>query len=330
MDTVQAAADHLQVTFHKDDETPEDFVIKLLCLVFKKPMLDAIKFVATIDKNGQAICGAYPRDVANKMLQAARRRIRTSGHPLLITSEPAAEGVEIPDSCKLCGALSGENRLSLRGKDTLVCNDCVHQITNNLSEVTGRKQFEYACEALDWHFAGIPRDQLVASSRQFPGHMRADVQVAIDRLFASPIRFFGIHEQYRYETVNIAALTRDGRNAIAVAPAQYQDVDVGESDPVKCLVNGLWLCRIGGLCYAVVLSSHREYRNEPGTRIEIAVPAGADGAEFVQRCFSELEGAVNAARSYRGKILSSMATMITGDARKASWSTNCRRFNART
>jgi ATP-dependent Clp protease adapter protein ClpS len=304
MDTVQAAADHLQVTFHKDGETPEDFVIKLLCLVFKKPMLDAIKFVATIDKNGQAISGAYPRDVANKMLQAARRRIRTSGHPLLITSEPAAEGVEIPDSCKLCGALSGENRLSLRGKDTLVCNDCVHQITDNLSEVTGRKQFEYACEALDWHFAGIPRDQLVASSRQFPGHMRADVQVAIDRLFASPIRFFGIHEQYRYETVNIAALTRDGRNAIAVAPAQYQDVDVGESDPVKCLVNGLWLCRTDGLRYAVVLSSHREYRNEPGTRIEIAVPAGADGAEFVQRCFSELEGAVNAARSYRGKILS--------------------------
>jgi ATP-dependent Clp protease adapter protein ClpS len=304
MDTVRAAAGHLQVTFHKDGETPEDFVVKLLCLVFKKPMLDAIKFVATIDKNGQAICGAYPHDVAKKMLEAARRRIRTSGHPLLITSEPAAEGVEIPGSCKLCGALSGENRLSLRGKDTLVCNDCVHQITNNLSEVTGKKQFEYACEALDWHFAGIPRDQLVASSRQFPGHMRADVQVAIDRLFASPIRFFGIHEQYRYETVNIAALTRDGRNAIAVAPAQYQDVDVGEIDPVKCLVNGLWLCRTDGLRYAVVLSSHREYRNEPGTRIEIAVPAGADGAEFVQRCFSELEGAVNAARSYRGKILS--------------------------
>jgi ATP-dependent 26S proteasome regulatory subunit len=34
------------------------------------------------------------------------------------------------------------------------------------------------------------------------------------------------------------------------------------------------------------------------------VPAGADGAAFVQRCFSELESAVNAARSYRGKILS--------------------------
>src|SRR5258708_29580308 len=38
--------------------------------------------------------------------------------------------------------------------------------------------------------------------------------------------------------------------------------------------------------------------------MEIAVPAGAEGAEFVQRCFTELESAVNAARSYRGKILS--------------------------
>jgi ATP-dependent 26S proteasome regulatory subunit len=36
----------------------------------------------------------------------------------------------------------------------------------------------------------------------------------------------------------------------------------------------------------------------------MAVPAGAAGAEFVQRCFSELERAVNDARSYRGKVLS--------------------------
>jgi hypothetical protein len=158
---------------------------------------------------------------------------------------------------------------------------------------------------LAWHFAGIPQDQLTATSRQFPGHMRADVQVAIDRLFsASPIRFFGIHEPHRYETLTFAALTRDGRDAPAIAPAQYHDVDVGEGAPVKCLHNGLWLCQGDDLRYAVVLSSHREYGYEAGIRIEIAVPAGTAGAEFVQRCFSELESTVNAARSYRGKVLS--------------------------
>jgi hypothetical protein len=193
----------------------------------------------------------------------------------------------------------------LKGTLTLVCDDCVYEVTSNLPEVARNKQFDYACDALAWHFAGTPRDQLVATSRQFPGHMGADVQLAVDRLFsASPIRFFGIYEQHRYETLTIAGLTRNDRNAPAIAPAQYHEVDVGESAAVKCLNNGLWLCQTGGLRYAVVLSSHREYGHESGTRIEIAVPTGADGAEFVQRCFSELESAVNAARSYRGKILS--------------------------
>jgi ATP-dependent Clp protease adapter protein ClpS len=306
MSDALAEAHHLEVTFHDDDETPMQFVVELLHSVFKKQLADAVRFTEAIHDNGKASCGTYPHEIASELLEAARRRIRASGHPLRITSEPVESDNEmLAAGCKLCGALSGENRVSLKGIVTLVCNDCMYEVTSHLPEVVRNRQFDYAYEALAWHFAGIPRDQLVASSRQFPGHMRADVQAAIDRLFsASPLRFFGIHEEYRYETVNIAALTRVGRNAIAVAPAEYQDVDVGQSEPVKCLVNGLWLCRTADLRYAVVLSSHREYRNEPGTRIEIAVPAGAEGAEFVQRCFSELESAVNAARSYRGKILS--------------------------
>jgi hypothetical protein len=157
-----------------------------------------------------------------------------------------------------------------------------------------------------WHFAGIATDELAATSRQFPGHMRADVQAAIDKLFSeSAVRFFGIHEERRYETLTISALTRySDKYSHPIAPAQYHDVDVGEIETVKCLNNGLWLCVADGLRYAVVLSSHREYGYEAGTRVEIAVPVGTTGSEFVQRCFSELESAVNAARSYRGKILS--------------------------
>jgi hypothetical protein len=64
----------------------------------------------------------------------------------------------------------------------------------------------------------------------------------------------------------------------------------------------LWLCRSDGLRYAVLLSSHREHQHEAAIRIEIAVPIGAAGDAFVQRCFVELEKAVHAARSYRGKI----------------------------
>ncbi|MGJ4943246.1 AAA family ATPase [Bradyrhizobium sp. HKCCYLS1011] len=135
--------------------------------------------------------------------------------------------------------------------------------------------------------------------------MRADVQVAIDQLFSvSPIRFFGLYDQHRFETLTYAGLTKDGQQAVTIAAAQYQDVDIGEEAPVKCLNNGLWLSREGDLRYAVVLSFHREYGEETGMQVEIAVPVGEDGIALVQRCFLELEAAINAARSYRGKVLS--------------------------
>jgi ATP-dependent Clp protease adapter protein ClpS len=306
MHDIHAEAGHLQIIFHHDNETPLDFLIELLHSVFKKQLADALRFTEAIREEGQASCGSYPRDIASELLETARQRIHDAGHPLRITSKAVVGDEEMLDRrCKLCGALFGENRLPLKGIMTLVCDDCMYEVTSHLPKVARKKQFDYACDALAMHFVGIPRDQLVSTSRLFPGHMRADVQTAVDRLFsASSLRFFGIHEEHRYETLSIASLTRDGRNAHAIAPAQYHDMDVGESAPVKCLNNGLWLCQTDDLRYAVVLCSHREYGYESGTRIEIAVPAGADGAEFVQRCFSELESAVNDARCYRGKVLS--------------------------
>ena len=187
-----------------------EFVLELLHSVFGKQLADAFRFIESVDKYGKATCGIYPRDVAKELLEAARQRIRTSGHPLQITTKASAEGDEIPDDrCKLCGEFSGTNQLCLKGTAALVCDDCMDEVTSNLPNVARKKQFDYACDALAWHFAGIPLDQLVATSRQFPGHMRADVQVAIDKLFsASPLRFFGIHEEHRYETLTIAGLTR--------------------------------------------------------------------------------------------------------------------------
>jgi ATP-dependent Clp protease adapter protein ClpS/histone H3/H4 len=302
----RAKASHREIIFHHDEETPLQFLIDLLLEVFRKPLADACRFRDAIRKEDKASCGSYPADIASEMLEAARQRIDDAGHPLRITSRATiADSLVFNDRCKLCGEPFA-NRISLNGNVTFVCDDCVKGITSHLPEFTGGKQFDYAYQTLASHFAGIPMDRLVSTSRLFPGHMRADVQAGVDRLFStSPLRFFGIYEEHRYETLSFAALTRDGRNAPAVAPAQYHDVDVGDSEPVKCLENGLWLCRTDGdLRYAVVLSSHREYGHEAGTRIEIAVPAGIEGAEFAQRCFTELERAVNDARCYRGKVLS--------------------------
>jgi hypothetical protein len=208
------------------------------------------------------------------------------------------------DRCKLCGHFS-EGPLRLVGKAALVCDDCMLATAENLGAITETKRFDFASTAIEWHFAGIPLDRLVATSRQFPGHMRADVQLAVDKLFSiQRVRFFGIQERHRYETLTFASLASAGQAAHAIAPAQYHDVEIGEAEPVKCLDNGLWLCGADDLRYAVLLSAHREHGEETGVRIEIAAAAGAAGAEFVRRCFIAIEDAVNTANCYRGKILS--------------------------
>jgi ATP-dependent Clp protease adapter protein ClpS len=303
MNDVHAEADYLQLVLHRDDFTPVDFVVKLVRSVFNKTKADALEIVALAEEQGKAICGTYPKDVADALLRDARQRILASGHPLSMTSE-AGEDIG-SRTCRMCRDFTGENEFRVGGKTIVICDKCALGVAKNFGKITREKQFEYANETLEWHFAGVPRDQLVATSRQFPGHMRADVQAAVDNLFgAVAVRFFGINERHRYETLTIAALTEFRQNAETIAPAQYQEIDIGEAEPVKCLDNGLWLCLAGDLRYAVLLSAYRDPGRETGIRIEIAVPAGSDGAEFVRQRFSTIESVVNTARAYRGKVLS--------------------------
>jgi hypothetical protein len=266
--------------------------------VFGKSEREAITLTAEIEQYGRLTCGPYPASVAKAILKSAQQLNRTSGNSLLITSEAATAH----DDCGLCGMSQRTTMFMVDGKAAYLCSDCL-LMARQASEQVPAEEFRLACVALEWHFAGVPANELVTRTRQFPGHMRADVQAAIDRLFAAPLHFFGLHEEHRYETLSFTRLMMQKRNP-AIAPPLYRDVDIGEDHPMKCLDNGLWLCRDGDLRYAVLLCSHREYDREPGLRVEIAVPMGAAGDSLVQRIFAELEAAVSAARSYRGKVLS--------------------------
>jgi ATP-dependent Clp protease adapter protein ClpS len=262
-DVNAVSAETVWLVFHKDDKTPKEFVLGLIRTVLAKSERDARATVAQIHREGMSAAGPYPAAVAKVLLNECERRVREAGHPLRVTGEEATDS----------------------------------------SDETQDAAFAYACEALDWHFSGTPPSALVTRLRQFPLHMQADVQVAIARLFSSPVGFFGIHEEYRND-LDFAQLLRDGRQAKALAPPQYLDVDVGEAAPVKCLRNGLWLCQHGELPYVVVLARFREYSSEPLLHVEIAVLAGDAGDSFAEHCFAELETAVREAHSYRGKVLS--------------------------
>lgn len=296
MDDVVAATGSARLYIHNDDRTTEEFVQALLQNVFGKSEREAIELTADAEEYDRIECGPYPAAVAAALLVSAQQFIRAGRHPLLITSEEVRT-----HACDLCRTRQGTTEFLVTGRTAYLCSDCMMEARQASDDVPA-EEFRFANIALNWHFAGIP--QLVTRTRQFPGHMRTDVQAAIDRLFAEPLRFFGLHEEYRYETLSFTRLMKQKRSPPALAPPLYRDVDIGEARPMKCLENGLWLCRNDGLRYAVLLSSHREYDREAGLRIEIAVPTGAAGEGLVQRIFAELEAAVSAARSYRGKVLS--------------------------
>jgi ATP-dependent Clp protease adapter protein ClpS len=263
MDDIAADSGSVQIVFHNDDDTPSEFVRWLARAVFGVSHQEAVLFSVAVEQRGRAALGPFPPAQAEKLLATALDRVRAAGWDLKITSDTAT-----PEA--------GSHR---------------------------QVQFAWACEALDWHFAGISSNSLQTTMRQIPAHMRADIQVAVDRLFASPLRFFGIDED-RYDTLSIARLMRGGRNAVSLAPPQYMEVDVGEGAPVRCLRNGLWLCQVGKLHFAVLLHLFKDYGDAPMIRVEIAVPQGDEGDALVKRSFAELEEAVQAARSYRGKIIS--------------------------
>lgn len=328
----QADIAHREIIFHNDNETPLYFLLDLLHSVFNKPLADAFRLTEAAHQEGKASCGSYPGEVASELLESARRRIDESGYPLRITSRRSvADEISLESRCKVCGTSFSTNGISLKGTFIVICDDCLDGIKSHVPEAGGNKSFGLACHALSAHFTGIPLDQLVATSRTFPGHMRADVQAGVDKLFStSPLRFFGIHEEYRYETLTIASLSRNGRNAPAIAPAQYHEVDVGEATPVRCLDNGLWLCRKGKLRYAVVLSSHRSIagNSRPASRSRCPPAPRAQSSCNAASPNWKVRSTTRAATAAR--CSRSMATETIADGHEASWCTNCRRSVATT
>lgn len=158
------------------------------------------------------------------------------------------------------------------------------------------------------HFGNVKVTALRIAERRFPFRVRADLQRAVERVLggAAGVRHFsGVHQPYSHEGLDFAALMVRDRNYPPVAvPPHYEEVDVGEERPVRCLRVGLWLLERDGKRFAVLLSPHVHYGQIKGVRFQIATADDAAGIRVTEAFFKALESAVGDARSYRGKILS--------------------------
>jgi ATPase family associated with various cellular activities (AAA) len=167
----------------------------------------------------------------------------------------------------------------------------------------GRSTFR---KILQKHFGNASVGDIATAAREFPVTSRVDVQTALEQVFAGQpgTTLMGVHSQMGHETPTLAQLLSEGPFQTDIAPIQHDEVDVGDELPVRCLKNGLWLSRHGGMPSAVLLGPAMQGGRIGGIHVEVAVPVGEAGANFSQEFFRDLELLVGAGRTYRGRVLS--------------------------
>ena len=75
------------VVMHNDDFTTMDFVVEILIDIFHKDEVTAQAIMLNVHKNGSAVVGKYPYDIAITKVDAAMSRAKSQGFPFRMTVE---------------------------------------------------------------------------------------------------------------------------------------------------------------------------------------------------------------------------------------------------
>ncbi|MCR4739507.1 MAG: ATP-dependent Clp protease adaptor ClpS [Lachnospiraceae bacterium] len=80
---------HYNVIMLNDDFTTMEFVVMILIEIFKKDQGSAEQLMLMVHKNGRAVVGTYPYDIAVSKVNKALNRAREEGFPFRMTVEEA-------------------------------------------------------------------------------------------------------------------------------------------------------------------------------------------------------------------------------------------------
>lgn len=288
-----------RIVVKNDQTTPYPFVVDLIVQVFSIQESEARKLASDAHWHGEATIGWYPVGVAQACVAECKTRIAEAGASLVVTTEL---GTASDGCCDLCGKPAAD---PIKVADKSICASCTMSVSQGATNAVSNRQFKYAYEMLQWHFAGYNVDSITTTSRTFPAHMRADIYLAAEeQLMCHAVRFVGVDTSNRYEPLVFSALLKSGNHAKAITPVSFEEIDTGEESPISCPSNGLWLLSHGDLKLAVLIVKNHDFQGGATMLVEIAVPTGDAGAQLVDEIFSSLSDAVAAARSYRGKVIS--------------------------
>ena len=169
------------------------------------------------------------------------------------------------------------------------------------------------------HFKPTPLDRLSLTERRFPHRVRADLQRAVEGLFGGPTKVlgcYGLFKHYNHQGIDFAELLiQGGPDPAQAVPPLYEEIDIGEDQPVRCLKNCLWLLESDGTRFAVLLERFAPFGQIRGMRFQVATPDDPAARSVSQGFFEHLEEAVRQAGSYRGKVLSlEVKQMYSGES----------------
>ena len=155
------------------------------------------------------------------------------------------------------------------------------------------------------HF-NLPPGEIATAERQFPITSRMDVQSALQELFGTlpGSSLLGITTMHHGELPSLGNMLAGANAYVDAGPLQYDDIDIGEATPARCLKNALWISRDEALPFAVMMAPAGRFGMGKGVQVEIGVPLGESGARLSTEFFRKLEILVGQGRTYRGRIIS--------------------------
>ena len=76
-----------KVILHNDDYSTFDFVVEVLMQIFNKSKDEAVALTFKVDKEGFAVVGIYPKEIAETKVSMVKEIAKNAGYPLLATME---------------------------------------------------------------------------------------------------------------------------------------------------------------------------------------------------------------------------------------------------
>jgi hypothetical protein len=175
-----------------------------------------------------------------------------------------------------------------------------------------RRKYKWLATELQGFFKVEDAARMQVRRRSFPLHMAPDAKRGMDEWLEQPglkSRLFGIPitNSFMSEVGVAALLSPQSDGWYLPGSVQYDAYDLGDEQTIECPRHALWLVEFRDARLAVLWTSNTQHAGcgfVTRLHIEAGFLTDSPAAEVAEDFLRHLEKAINAGRSYRGRILS--------------------------